>query len=192
MAIAKFTFDGILDAAAREVRLHGREVRIADIARALGAPTGSIYHRFDSREELLVRLWLRSVRRFHVDYLAAGDRQDAEQALLGMAECVITFTRDHRDDAVAMTLYRQSRLLQTAPESLRREVAEVNVELHARMAELTTLRYPAPEPRHHSLVRIAAAEGPYGLVRPYLWDTLPPWLPQVSIASARAILALGD
>ncbi|MGJ3509179.1 TetR/AcrR family transcriptional regulator [Enemella sp. A6] len=192
MATAKFTTDGILDAAAQEVRAGGREVRIGDIARRLGAPTGSIYHRFGSREELLVRLWLRSVRRFHVEYLAAADRVDPEQAVLGMAECVVTFTRDHQDDAVAMTLYRQSRLLETAPEALRDEVAKVNDAIHARMAELAVMRYPQPEARHHSLIRIAAAECPYGLVRPYLWGTLPPWLPEVATASATAILALGD
>jgi len=33
------------------------------VARTAGAPTGSIYYRFTSREKLLIRLWLRCGRR---------------------------------------------------------------------------------------------------------------------------------
>lgn len=192
MPTPKFTPDGILDACAQEVRSHGSDVRISDIAQRLGAPTGSIYHRFGSRDELLVRLWLRSVRRFHVDYLAAGEHDDPERALLGMAECVVTFTRDHPLDAVSMTLYRQTRLVESAPESCREEVRQINDGIHHRLGELTSLRYRRPGERHRALVRVAAAEGPYGLVRPYLWDSVPDWMPEVVVASSRAVLALGD
>lgn len=193
MAIAKFTADGVLDAAAQEVLLRGPYVTIGDIARRLGAPTGSIYHRFDSREELLVRLWLRSVRRFHVAYLEAGDDPDAERALLSMAASVATFTRDHQAEAAAMTLFRQSRLVDSAPESCRREVAQVNNEIHTRLASLAALRYGGdPTPRQLAYVRVASSEGPYGLVRPYIWDGVPDWLPEVIVVSSRAVLALGD
>jgi AcrR family transcriptional regulator len=189
---AKFTPDGILDAAAQEVLSHGAEVTIGAIARRLGAPSGSIYHRFASREELLVRLWLRSVSRFHEHYLAAGEHPDPHRALLGMAVCVATFTRDHQPDAAAMTLFRQSRLAPAAPASCRAEVEQVNVGIHQRLAELTTLRYPEPGDRHRTLARVAAIEGPYGLVRPYVWDTVPDWLPEVIEVSSSAVLALGD
>ncbi len=192
MALAKFTTDGILDAAAEEVRHHGSAVRIASIADRMSAPTGSIYHRFGSRDELLVHLWLRSVRRFHEFYLAAGENADPERALLGMAESVVTFTRDHPRDAAAMTLFRQKRLVETAPESCREAVTHVNDEIHSRLGELTELRYHQPTEKHRQLVRIAAADGPYGFVRPYLWDSVPEWLPAVVVASSTAVLALGD
>lgn len=192
MALAKFTTDGILDAAAEEVRAHGSAVRIANIADRLNAPTGSIYHRFGSREELLVHLWLRSVRRFHEVYLAAGEDDDPERALLGMAESVVTFARDHPRDATAMTLFRQKRLVETAPESCREAVASVNDGIHDRLGQLTHLRYGRTTEKRSQLVRIAAADGPYGFVRPYLWDSVPEWLPSVVVASSTAVLALGD
>lgn len=192
MPAAKFSADGILDAAAQETVLHGADVTISDIARRLAAPTGSIYHRFASREELLVRLWLRSVRRFHVEFLAAGEDADPERALLGMAASVATFTRDHQAEAASMTLYRQSRLVQSAPKSCRTEVKNVNVEIHRRLAELAELRYGKPTPRQLAYVRVASSEGPYGLVRPYIWDEVPDWLPEVIVASSRAVLELGD
>lgn len=192
MPAAKFSSEGILDAAADEILLHGADATIGAIAGRLGAPTGSIYHRFASREELLVRLWLRSVGRFHEHYLKAGDHPDPQRALLGMAVCVATFTRDHQPEAAAMTLFRQSRLAQTAPASCRVEVEQVNVGIHRRLAALTASRYPHPTDRHRALVRVAAIDGPYGLVRPYVWDTVPDWLPEVIEASTSAVLALGD
>ncbi|HEY0949002.1 helix-turn-helix domain-containing protein [Nocardioides sp.] len=194
MPAAKFTRDGILDAAAEEVltRGSGADVTIGAVARRLGAPSGSIYHRFPSREELLVRLWIRSVRRFHERYLAAGREADPQRAILDMAVCVATFTRDHRADAAAMTLFRQSRLMASAPESCRAEVVEINAGVNERLAELTVARYSRPSPRHRVLVRVAAIDSPYGLVRPYVGDAVPSWLAEVIRASSGAVLELGD
>lgn len=192
MPVAKFSADGILDATAQEVLLQGADVTIGDIARRLAAPTGSIYHRFASREEILVRLWLRSVQRFHIAFLAAGDDADPERALLAMAASVATFTRDHQAEAAAMTLYRQSRLVHSAPASCRTDVENVNLDVHRRLAELAELRYGNPTLRQRAYVRVASSEGPYGLVRPYIWSGVPDWLPEVIVASSRAVLALGD
>lgn len=194
MPAAKFTHDGILDAAAEEVLARGSaaEVTIAAVAQRLGAPSGSIYHRFPSRDELLVRLWIRSVRRFHDRYLAAGRDGDPQRAILDMAVCVATFTRDHRADAAAMTMFRQSRLSATAPEACRAEVAAINADVEVRLAELTAARYPRRSSRHRTLVRVAAIENPYGLVRPYVGGSVPSWLPEVIRASSGAVLELGD
>ncbi len=192
MPAPKFTHDGILDATAQEILQRGAAVTIGDVSRRLGAPSGSIYHRFPSREELLVRLWLRSVRRFHEAYLAAGDSGDPEQALVDMALCVASFTAQHRAEAVSMTLFRQSRLVDTAPEHCRGEVHTVNDALHARLAELAQARYTRVTPRHLTLVRVAAIECPYGLIRPYLWTAIPDWMADAIETSSRAILGLGD
>ena len=59
---AKFSLDDLLDAAGRVLLEKGRDITMAQIADAAGAPTGSVYHRFASREELLIRLWLRSIK----------------------------------------------------------------------------------------------------------------------------------
>ncbi len=192
MPAPKFTHDGILDATAEEVLQRGTAVTIGHVCRRLGAPSGSIYHRFPSREELLVRLWLRSVRRFHEAYLAAGDGEDPEQALVGMALCVASFTAQHQAEAVSMTLFQQSRLVETAPEPCQDEVRTVNDALHARLAELAHARYARVTPRHLTLVRVAAIECPYGLIRPYVWTAIPDWMADAIEASSRAILGLGD
>src|SRR5215204_5291529 len=56
--------DTMLDAA-RDLLLEdgSRSATIEAIASSSGAPTGSIYHRFGSRDALIARLWMRAVYR---------------------------------------------------------------------------------------------------------------------------------
>ena len=62
---AKFTEDQILDSALRLVAEGGPgAATIAGIAGLLGAPVGSIYHRFRSRDLLLARFWIRTIKDF--------------------------------------------------------------------------------------------------------------------------------
>ena len=76
---AKFTDDEILDAALRQVT-DGAGATVAGIAAAVGAPTGSIYHRFPSRDVLLARLWLRTVAGFQDGLVAVLADQDPAEA----------------------------------------------------------------------------------------------------------------
>ena len=65
--------DAVLDAA-RDVVLEagsGAATTAAVSARS-GAPVGSLYHRFGSRDRLLAELWLRTVRRFQDGLLAVA------------------------------------------------------------------------------------------------------------------------
>jgi AcrR family transcriptional regulator len=69
---AKFNTEQILDATAQLVAEGGPGLAtVAGIAERLGAPTGSIYHRFNSRDLLLARLWFRTVRRAQEGFVAA-------------------------------------------------------------------------------------------------------------------------
>src|SRR5258707_15261175 len=61
----------ILDAAERLIARHGPSgATIGAIARAVRAPTGSIYHRFDSRDVLLAEVWLRAAAAFQDAFFA--------------------------------------------------------------------------------------------------------------------------
>jgi AcrR family transcriptional regulator len=76
-----FPTEAILDAAAGVVSEEGpARATIGAIADRLGAPTGSIYHRFASRDVLLAELWLRTVEGFQSAFceaLAGGNARDA-------------------------------------------------------------------------------------------------------------------
>ncbi|MBB1586604.1 MAG: TetR family transcriptional regulator [Propionibacterium sp.] len=68
----KFSEDALLDAALVVVAREGKAATTADIAAAVGGGVGSLYYRFANREVLLLALWVRSIRRFQVDFLAAA------------------------------------------------------------------------------------------------------------------------
>ena len=56
--LALHRVDAILDATSRLVLEKGvRSATVDAIARRSGAPVGSLYHRFGSRDRLLVQMW---------------------------------------------------------------------------------------------------------------------------------------
>lgn len=189
---AKHDVSSLLDAAARAYLEHGRAVTVADVGRAAGAPTGSIYHRFGSREELLARLWLRSVERFHVGFAQACALPDAREAVVAAARHIPAYCRAHPVDAYAMTLFRQSQLVATGPASVREEAATINDGIGQIAEELGARRYGELTERRRELLRTATRLSPYGLVRPYVGGDVPGWMEDAAAAAAEAIAALGD
>ena len=78
---SKFDSEQMLDAAAGLVARGGpSRATVAAIAEKLEAPSGSIYHRFESRDLLLARLWIRTVRRAQEGFAAALDGPDLAEA----------------------------------------------------------------------------------------------------------------
>ncbi len=189
---ARFTHDDILDAALAGVVRQGPRVSVADIADELQGPVGSIYHRFLSRDALMVRLWLRSVERFQAGLAPLATLPDAHEALLAMARHIPQFCRTHPDEATCLTLFRQDRLLDEGPDELRDIVATMNDTVTALLADVTRRRYGRVTKRQHHCVRMATVVAPYGLVRPYLGGPIPLLVDDATLAAADAILNLGD
>src|SRR5680860_58981 len=102
---ARFHAEDILDAALSCVADVGHRVTVADIASRLGAPVGSIYHRFSSRDVLVVRLWLRSVQRFQAGLFELAGTADPHQAMLEIALHIPRYCRAHPDEAASLTLF---------------------------------------------------------------------------------------
>jgi AcrR family transcriptional regulator len=189
---ARFTDDTVLDAALAVVARQGPAVAVADIGAELGGPVGSIYHRFSSREVLLVRLWLRSVARFQAGLFAIADEALGERVLVELALHVPRYCRDYPDEARALTLFRQDRLLADCPESVRDAVRDVNLELESLARRLTRQRFGSAARAKLRLTVLATRVCPYGLVRPYLGRAVPPLIDDAVEAAAISILALGD
>ncbi len=190
---ARFTDDDVLDAALEAVRHVGPGASVQDIAARLGGPVGSIYHRFNSREELIARLWLRSVRRFQAGVFELEQHQaDAHARLVLMALHVPRYCRANPDEATALTLHRRSRLLQACPPGLEQEVTDVNNALDTMTRRLTRRRYGSTRRALLDLVVQATRIAPYGLVRPHLGGPVPPPVDDAVAAAADAILRLGD
>lgn len=189
---AQFTHDDILDAALACVANQGPKVGVADIAAQLKGPVGSIYHRFASRDVLMVRLWLRSVRRFQSDLFELAEVSDAHEALIAMALHIPRYCRARQDEATSLTLFRQDRLLADCPDAVREEVAGMNQAVFSLMLDMTRRRFGDATQRNQHWVDLAIRVAPYGLVRPYLGRSIPTQVDAAVAASTDAILRLGD
>lgn len=79
-----------------------KAVTMAAVARAAGAPSGSVYHRFADQQTLLGEMWLRTVERFEAAYVEAlGPRPDAAAAV-DAAAWTVTWCRAHPLDAALL------------------------------------------------------------------------------------------
>ncbi|GLY66628.1 TetR family transcriptional regulator [Amycolatopsis taiwanensis] len=81
-------------------------VTVAAVARAAGAPSGSVYHRFPSAAALLAALWLRTLERFQEGFVAAISGEPVERAAEAAARYVVAWSRNHP---------REARLLRYGP-----------------------------------------------------------------------------
>ncbi len=81
----------ILDAARDATIEHWRDTAITHVAERVGAPTGSIYHRFPSRDALFGSLLARSIRRFHQGLIVAAEIEDPRASMAAMARHIPQF-----------------------------------------------------------------------------------------------------
>ncbi|MFE7142787.1 TetR family transcriptional regulator [Streptomyces sp. NPDC057644] len=104
---ARFATDQLLDAAVRLAAASGPAgVTMSAVAQTVGAPSGSLYHRFPGRNALLAEVWLRTVERFQEGYFAAiAAEADAWRAGRAAARHVVAWSRAHPEEA-ALLLYR--------------------------------------------------------------------------------------
>ena len=105
---AKFSDLQILDAAATLVAADGpRAATIGAIGVMLDAPSGSIYHRFASRDALLGRLWLSKARAFQTRFVESLADTDPVAAALAAALSLPRSVRADMAGARIMLLHRR-------------------------------------------------------------------------------------
>ncbi|OJZ73941.1 TetR family transcriptional regulator [Mycobacterium paraffinicum] len=186
----KHETDVILDAA-RALVLDGgpRAASVAAIAKASGAPAGTLYHRFGNRDGILTAAWLRALERFQARALAAGG-ETATDTAVAMAVSAVGFARELPDDARLLLTIRPGDLLDDEPDAAFREtLAAMNAPLTERIAVLARQLYGNSRPRSVDAVARAVADLPYAVVRRHAYDDpMPRWLEDDVAASARAVL----
>jgi AcrR family transcriptional regulator len=191
---AKFDSEQILDTTARIVAEGGPgQATVAAIAQRLGAPSGSIYHRFESRDLLLARLWIRTVRRAQEGFVAALTVPDLEQAALAAALHIPSWSRRHLPEATVLLLYRPQDLADRWPEELGVEVAELNKGMQAAVRDFTRRWFGRVTPTNLQTVAFALVDTPYGASRRYLLagKPPPPIVDELIVRTCRCVLSLG-
>jgi AcrR family transcriptional regulator len=110
--LAKFTHDQIVDATARlAARAGPAQATMARIAGALRAPTGSIYHRFASRDVLLGEVWLRAAQAFQDGFIGLLAGPCSWDAGLAAALFVPARVRQEPAEARILLLHRREDFL---------------------------------------------------------------------------------
>ncbi len=164
-----------------------QNLTIAAVAERAGAPVGSIYHRYASRDEILATVWLDLVEEFQGRFLAplTGDADPVEA---GLASVSFTYrwVRRHPCEARLMLVHRREdfaserwsklhrqraqRLTAQALESLRRYASRLLGRAGA--AELRSVRFILIDLPTAALKRdIEAGVAPSKVVEALLLDT---------------------
>jgi AcrR family transcriptional regulator len=174
--LARFSADVFVEATLALVAEGGPSAAsMAAIARKVGAPTGSIYHRFESRSAILATAWLECHESFATGLappLRAGEG-------LGAALSILDWARQHRRRARFLLLNEIEDLLDgPVPEPLQRQVERQQAALDADFE--TYLALQRPKDRGDAAQAAARAkflvlDGPIALLRPHLLaDKAPP------------------
>lgn len=185
---AQFDRDSILDAALAEGRRKGFErVSAARVAARLAAPSGSIYHRYATRDALMADLWLRTVERFQQDYLQVL-REPRSPLDRGRATAVMVldWCDTNRAEAELLARYRREDLLHgDLPETVIKRAQGINAQAVQEFADFAA---QFSRPMSLGRVRFACITVPLAVVRDALKEQkkIPPearrWVDETVIA----------
>jgi AcrR family transcriptional regulator len=158
---AQYTVDELLDAAAALLAADGpAAVTMSAVARATGAPSGSMYHRFPTRAALCGELWMRTEARFHEGVTAAVLSSEEPQArCIAGARFTVQWCREHPNEAQVLLVGADALGLAEWPEEFVARRRRLHRKLRRSLADL-----------HADSDRVNAAliDIPYAVVRRHL------------------------
>jgi AcrR family transcriptional regulator len=189
MGQAKFSQMDFLTAAQAIAAAEGpAAVTIASISARLGAPTGSFYHRFASRNVVLGELWLGTVLDFREGISAALDAGDGLRAALHTPAWV----RAHPDNARLLLMYDRKDFVQGEwPEELRERVAEMTQRMEAGSLRQARVIFGEDGCEEVRLAQFLISEVPVAAVRQHLVrrEAPPPLVDRLIRTTYRAVVA---
>ena len=168
---ARYSGAHILDAAAALVAAGGpAAATIGAIGAALGAPSGSIYHRFSSRDALLGRLWLDKAAFFQGRFAEAlAAHADPVEAGLAAALALPRAVRDDLTAARVMLLHRREDFLGGGwPDDIRAEAERLARQADDGVADLARRLFGSGTAGARRTTIFAVLDVPYAAVRRYV------------------------
>lgn len=167
--MAKYNEDSFIESAIQIAAQCGiGAVSMASIASNAGAPIGSLYHRFDSRNTVLARAWLKVRADFRGEvscHWAGGDTWRAVEALVQWCRNKPVYARFMLQSDEAPDFGELS-------PALRAELEADQAELDAAFARCAENLPPSVEHAGHVL-RFLLIGAPVAIVKPFLSQDLP-------------------
>lgn len=181
----KHDLEGLLDAAETLLSESGPSaLTVRAVADAVGASTGSLYHAFRSRNELLGRMWLRAARRFLAVQRKAVDaclersptHEGAIEATIAAASTYELLRRQYPASARLLLEYRRDALLDDGlSEEIATQLRALDGELVDVMRRLAVALWGRADRFTVDLVTVCVVDLPPGLLngrRPRVVDPL--------------------
>ncbi len=160
---AKYTRPQFIEAALKLVSEQGpAALTIAALAERVGAPVGSVYHRWRSRDVLMAELWLNLVEGFQSGFLETLDKDDG----LSAARHTPRWVRSHPHEARVMLRHRREDLMAGGwPDDMQGRARELAGELEAGLRGFTQRRFGRVTEADLNRVVLALIDVPYAAVR---------------------------
>jgi len=139
---------------------------IGAIGRAVGAPTGSIYHRFASRDVLLGGVWLRAAAEFQNAFFEQLNGAPPRAAGLASALYMVRRVREYPDEARLLLLHRREDFIGRGwPGRLRRRAEELGRQVETELRAFGQRLCGRGDARTVRLVTYAVIEAPFAALR---------------------------
>lgn len=139
-----------------------KAVTIAAIAARTGAPVGSVYHRFPSREHLLAEAWLHLAGSFQRGFIGLLEKGDPVEAAL----YTVRWVRRRPREAKVLLLHRKEDLVGGDwPAEVRRQAADLGGEVRSALASFSKRFFGSPEKRFIRRSVFALIDIPLAAVR---------------------------
>jgi len=185
----KFSTAELLDVAAELLVSGGpKALSAAAVARAAGAPSGSVYHRFESRDHLAASLWMRTVERFDDEVVAGmADPGDPVEIAVAVAIRAVEWSTENPLDAFILTMFRRTDLVgDNTAADLSERSDELGARQRAAIGELAS-RLGRPV----DLVAFAVAGIPLAAIRGHVGSRsrVPEWVADAVGRASRAALS---
>lgn len=187
----RHSVDDLLDAAAGLFADGGaRAVTMSAVAKAAGAPSGSLYHRFGDRPSLLAALWARTVDRFQAGYLQALHTTPPVDGAVAAVAHAVQWCRENPAQAHVLHAGKRAFDAHTWSGDDRTAIANSERELESGLeAACRSLRTATNRSTDELL--LVLVDLPYATVRRHLnkGETPPPQTVTTATTAARTLLA---
>jgi AcrR family transcriptional regulator len=153
-----------------------RAATVSAIADRLGAPTGSIYHRYGSRDLLLAELWMTVVEGYQDGFIVAlGEQTDAVEAAVHAALYMPRWVRDHMNEARLLLLHRREHFVRGDwPDELVQRAEALKGQMVQAVKDYCRRRFGAVKRTATERARFALLDVPFGAVKHYVQEAKPP------------------
>lgn len=145
------------------------------LAADIGAPSGSVYHRFASREVLLATLWLELAEQFQAGFLETLAKPGAREAGRSALTYTLDWCRSHPLEArVLLMQHREDYLGTGAPADLERRARELTEAADAGLKAFARRQTGSSSAKSLRRVVFALVDLPIAAGRRYLAAGTPP------------------